>query len=69
MTQPQERIQIALGYPTSLIYMDESGVSTNTMFVMGALKVRGHGGLARSIRSSPRASARQSPSLAWPMWW
>jgi len=47
-----ETIRPPLNYPTSLIYVDESGtVSNDRFFVVGALKVRRHGQLMRSIRS------------------
>jgi hypothetical protein len=47
-----EQIHIPLNYPTSLIYMDESGTAGNgPVFVIGALKVRRHGKLARAVRA------------------
>jgi hypothetical protein len=47
-----DQIHIPLHYPTSLIYMDESGTAGNgRVFVVGALKVRRHGKLARAARA------------------
>lgn len=44
-------IKVPAGYPTTVIYVDESGVASNDrFFVVGAVKVRRHGELARAIR-------------------
>ena len=45
-------VRVPLRYPTSLIYIDESGTAGNgRVFVMGALKVRRHGELARALHA------------------
>lgn len=44
-------VRVPSGYPTTVIYVDESGVATNDrFFVVGAIKVRRHGSFARAIR-------------------
>jgi len=44
-------LNIPLNYPTSLIYVDESGTATQgRVFVVGALKVRRHGELSRATK-------------------
>jgi hypothetical protein len=48
---PIEIVSVPLHYPTSMVYVDESGTAGNgAVFVVGALKVRKHGALARAIR-------------------
>lgn len=45
-------IHVPLDYPTSVIYVDESGVASNgPVFVVGAVKVRKHGEVMRAMRS------------------
>jgi hypothetical protein len=48
---PAEVARVPLGYPTALIYMDESTVkaSGGRFFVVGAVKVRKPGQLMRAI--------------------
>jgi Protein of unknown function (DUF3800) len=45
-------IAVPARYPTSLIYLDESGsrASADRFFVVGAVKVRRHGDFARAVR-------------------
>lgn len=53
VTQSPEQgiVRVPAGYPSSLIYMDESGAASNDrFFVIGALKVRRHGEFARAVR-------------------
>ena len=47
-----ERVRVPLGYPTSLIYLDESGsrASASRFFVMAATKLRRPGSLARAVQ-------------------
>lgn len=48
----QVSVEVPQDYPASLIYVDESGTAGNgRFFVVGALKVRKHGELMRSVRS------------------
>lgn len=57
--QNDEPVRVPLRYPTSLIYMDESGTAGNgRVFVVGALKVRRHGELARALHAVRDATAR-----------
>jgi hypothetical protein len=46
-------VRVLTGYPTALIYMDESTVkaSSGRFFVVGAVKVRRSGQLMRAIRA------------------
>ncbi|MGH9128349.1 MAG: DUF3800 domain-containing protein [Acidimicrobiales bacterium] len=45
-------VRVPLDYPTTTIYVDESGgVAKQRFFVVGALKVRRHGSFARSLRA------------------
>ncbi len=48
-----EEVKIPLGYPASIIYLDESGskASASRFFVISAVKVRQHGRLFRAIRA------------------
>jgi Protein of unknown function (DUF3800) len=51
MVNDQDVVRVSPGYPTSIIYMDESGTASNDrFFVIGALKVRRHGQFARAVR-------------------
>jgi hypothetical protein len=51
VSNEEQQLQIPLGYPTSLVYVDESGSAANgRVFVVGALKVRRHGELGRAVR-------------------
>ena len=44
-------LHVPLNYPSSLIYVDESGTaSQGRVFVVGALKVRRHGELSRAMK-------------------
>jgi hypothetical protein len=45
-------VEVPLGYPTSVIYIDESGskASASGFFVMAAAKIRAHGKFLREIR-------------------
>lgn len=53
-------IRVPLNYPTSLIYMDESGTAGNgRVFVLGALKVRRHGRLARGLHAARDSTGAQ----------
>lgn len=47
-----DTVNVPLGYPTSLIYLDESGSKSTASrtFVVGAVKLREPGRLARAIR-------------------
>lgn len=49
---PADVVRVPTGYPTALIYMDESTVkaSSGRFFVVGAVKVRRSGQLMRAIR-------------------
>ena len=51
-TPSADAVRVPLGYPTALIYMDESTVkaSGGRFFVVGAVKVRKSGQLMRAIR-------------------
>jgi hypothetical protein len=51
MVQDQDVMRVPPGYPTSIVYMDESGTASNDQFfVIGALKVRRHGQFTRAVR-------------------
>lgn len=45
-TQP---IQVPSNYPTSVVYIDESGSRSSRFFVVAALKVRRHGEFSRAL--------------------
>ena len=47
-----EVVEIPLGYPTSVLYIDESGskASASGFFVVAAVKVRAHGRLMRAVQ-------------------
>jgi hypothetical protein len=47
-----KRVEVPLGYPTSTIYLDDSGTKAagTRLLVIGGLKVRRHGQLLRAIR-------------------
>jgi hypothetical protein len=51
-TRPVAEVSVPLGYPTSQIYMDESGsrASGAEFFVLSAVKVRRNGTFARSVK-------------------
>lgn len=52
MQKPHAQIRVPPSYPASLIYLDESGTAGNDpVFVIGAVKVRGHGAFASAIRT------------------
>ena len=52
MERASEPIHVPLGYPTTTIYVDESGskASAGRFFVVAAVKVRDHGQFARAIQ-------------------
>ena len=51
ISRPAQEITVPLGYPTSLIYMDESGVHASgaQFFVLSAVKIRRSGAFARAV--------------------
>lgn len=51
--KPEKLVTVPIGHPTSTIFMDESGSrgSGDKFFVMGALKTRTPGKLAREVRN------------------
>ena len=51
-TPPSNAVAVPLGYPTSLIYLDESGskATASRFFVIGAIKLREPGFFARDLR-------------------
>lgn len=53
MRETSDAVSVPSGYPTSTIFIDESGsrASGSRFFVMGAIKVRSPGRLARAMRA------------------
>lgn len=46
-----QSLSVPLDYPSTVIYVDESGTTNDNLMVVGALKVRSHGQLMRRIRT------------------
>jgi hypothetical protein len=58
-------IHLPANHQTSLVYVDESGAGNDRIFVVGALKVRGHGLVMRKVRAL-RDAAQFYDEFHWP---